>query len=215
MGILNKITATFQESRKIIQKTLEEYITFSSEAKQLTLKKKAVLLLCQQAQSKVEQLKSLQPDLDEGLIAIIEHKQMQVKLHFTPEKITLYEKDIEGELRLLKPPEFDSDSMVYRYLIAGWNIFLGGKIPNDALPQGVRLENNKIYYTLPRNQSQLLDSLFHNLEKGSTLKTNLKKGDLVIETLVSLNWNEFKLQNLLKILNLTKDNSKDNNDASV
>jgi hypothetical protein len=215
MGILNKFTATFQESRKILQKTLEEYITFSSEAKQLTLKKKTVLLLCQQAQSKVEQLKSLQPDSDEGLIAIIEHKQMQVKLHFTPEKITLYEKDIEGELRLLKPPEFGSDSIVYRYLIAGWNIFLGGKIPNDALPQGVRLENNKIYYTLPRNQSQLLDSLFHNLEKGSTLKTNLKQGNLVIETLVSLNWNEFKLQNLLKIFNLTKDNSNDSNDASI
>ncbi len=104
MGIIHKVAAKFQESRKNIQTTLEEYIMFSSQAKQLTLKKKTVLLLCQQAQSKVEQLKSLQPDSDEGLIAIIEHKQMQVKLHFTPEQITLYEKDIEGELRLLKPP---------------------------------------------------------------------------------------------------------------
>ncbi|MBW4668038.1 MAG: hypothetical protein KME60_11605 [Cyanomargarita calcarea GSE-NOS-MK-12-04C] len=213
MSIFNKITATFQKSRKVLQKTLEEYVTFSSEAKQLTLKKKTVLLLCQQAQSRVEKVKSLQPDSDEGLIAIIEHQQIQVQLHFTPEKITLGEKDIEGELRLLKPPQFDSDSIVYRYLIASWNMFLGGKIPNGALPQGVKVEKNKIYYTLPRNQSQLLDSLFHNLEKGSTLTTNLKQGDLVIETSVSLNLNDLKLQNFLQMLNIIKDNKND--DASV
>jgi len=51
MGILNKITVTFQGSRKILQRTLEEYILLRSEAKQLTLKKKMVLLLCQQAES--------------------------------------------------------------------------------------------------------------------------------------------------------------------
>lgn len=59
MGVFNKVTATFHESRQFLKRSLEEYIMFSSEAKQLTLKKKMVLLLCQQAESRVEQLKSL------------------------------------------------------------------------------------------------------------------------------------------------------------
>ncbi|MEB3218239.1 MAG: hypothetical protein VKN72_18690 [Nostocales cyanobacterium 94392] len=150
-----------------------------------------MLLLCEQPQFRVEKLKKLEPDVNEGLIAIIEHQQIQVRLHFTPEKITLGEKEIAGELRLLKPPEFESDSIIYRYLIASWNIFLGAKIPNGALPQGVMLKNDKIYYTLPRNQSQLLDSLFDHLEKGSTLTMNIKQGNLVIESSVCLIWNTY------------------------
>ncbi|OKH52293.1 hypothetical protein NIES2101_14920 [Calothrix sp. HK-06] len=193
MGIFNKIRATF-----------EEYIIFNSEAKQLTLKKKTVLLLCEQAQSRVEQLKSLQPDVEEGFIAIMENNKVKVQLHFTPEKITLHEDTFEGTLRLLKPPSFYTDSLVYRYLIAGWNTFLGGKIPNGALPKGVRLENNIVYYTLPRNQSQLVDALFHNLKNGSALITNVKQGDLIIETSASLNWNDFKLQNLLQLVKFQK-----------
>lgn len=90
--------------------------------------------------------------------------------------------------------------MIYRYLIAGWKTFLEGKIPNGALPKEVKIENNKVYYNLPRNQLQLLDSLFHNLETGSALMTNVKQGDLTIETSVALNWNNFKLQNLLQLL---------------
>lgn len=202
MGILNKITTTVQESRKILQRTLEEYIIFSSGAKQLTLKKKTVLLLCQQAESRFEQLKSLQPDSKEGLIATIEYKEIQVQLHFTPEKITLKEDCLEGELRLLKSPQLGTESIVYRYLIGVWKIFLGGKLPNEALPKGVRIESNKIYYTLPRNQLQLLDALFHSLENGSALVTNLKQGDLTIETSASLSWNDFKLQSLFQLLNL-------------
>jgi len=202
MGILNKITVTFQESRKILQRTLEEYILLRAEAKQLTLKKKMVLLLCQQAESRVEQLTSLEPDSEEGLIATIQYNKIQVKLHFTPEKITLNEDSLSGELRLLKSPQFDTESRIYSYLIAGWTTFLGGKIPNGALPKEVRIENNKVYYTLPRNQSQLLDALFHNLENGSALMANLKQGDLTIETSVALNWNDFKLQNLFQLLNL-------------
>lgn len=202
MGILNKITVTFQESRKIIQRTLEEYIMLKAEVKQLTLKKKMVLLLCQQAESRVEQLTSLEPDSEEGLIATIEYNKIQIKLHFTPEKITLNEDSLSGELRLLKPPKFDTESRIYSYLIAGWTTFLGGKIPNGALPKEVRIENNKVYYTLPRNQLQLLDALFHNLENGSALMANLKQGDLTIETSVALNWNDFKLQNLFQLLNL-------------
>jgi len=201
MGVFNKITATFQESRQFLKRSLEEYIIFSSEAKRLTLKRKMVLVLCQQAESRVEKLKSLEPDSEEGLIATIEYNKIQVQLHFTPEKITLYENYIEGELGLLKPPQFDTESIVYRYLIAGWQTFLGGKIPNGALPKEVRIENNKIYYTLPRNQLQLLDTLFHNLEIGSALMTNLKEGDLTIETSVALSWNNFKVQNLLQFLN--------------
>ncbi|MBD2168175.1 hypothetical protein H6G04_27710 [Calothrix membranacea FACHB-236] len=202
MGVFNKIKATFQESREFLTRSLEEYMMFSSEAKQLTLKNKMVLLLCQQAESRVEQLKSLKPDSEEGLIATIEYNKIQVELHFTPEKITINEDYIEGELRLLKPPEFDSQSMVYRYLIAGWKTFLGGKIPSDALPKEVRIENNKVYYTLQRNQLQLLDALFHSLENGSALMTNLKQGILTIETSVGLSWNNFKLQNLFQIMNL-------------
>ncbi len=124
-----------------------------------------------------------------------------MKLHFTPEKITLHEDCLEGELRLLKAPQFETESIVYRYLIAGWKTFLGGKIPNGSLPKEVRIENDKIYYTLPRNQLQLLDALFHNLENGSSLMTKLEQGDLTIETSVALNWNDFKLQNLLQLLN--------------
>jgi hypothetical protein len=201
MSIFNKITATFQESREFLKRSLEEYIMFSSEAKQLILKKKVILLLCQQAESRVEQLKILEPDFEEGLIATIEYNKVQVKLHFTPEKITLNKEYIEGELRLLKPPQFDTESIVYRYLIAGWKTFLGGKLPNGALPKEVRIENNKVYYTLPRNQLQLLDSLFHSLENGSALMTNLKQGDLTIETSVALSWNNVKLQNLVQLLN--------------
>ncbi|MEH1805329.1 hypothetical protein [Nostoc sp.] len=202
MGVFNKVAATFQESRQFIKRSLEEYIMFSSEAKQLTLTKKMVLLLCQQAETRVEQLKSLEPHSEEGLIATIEYNNIQVKLHFTPEKITLNKDCIEGELRLLKPPEFETESIVYRYLIAGWTRFLGGKLPNGTLPKEVRIENNKVYYTLPRTQLQLLDSLFHTLENGSSLIINLQQGNLTIETSVALSWNNFKLQNLLQLLNL-------------
>lgn len=202
MGFFNKFAVTFEESRQFLKRSLEEYIMFSSEAKQLTLTKKMVLLLCQQAESRVEQLKSLEPHSEEGLIATIEYNKIQVKLHFTPEKITLNKDCIEGELRLLNPPQFETEAIVYRYLIAGWTRFLGGKFPNGTLPKEVRIENNKVYYTLPRNQLQLLDSLFPNLENGSALMTKLQQGELTIETSVALSWNNFKLQNLLQLLNL-------------
>ncbi len=202
MSLFNKLKATVQDSRQILKGIIKDYILFSSETKQLTLKKKTVLLLCQQAVSRVEQLKNLEPHSSEGLIATVEHQEIQVKLHFTPEKITLHEDSIEGQLRLLKSPEFHTDSIIYRYLIAGWKTFLGGKIPNGALPEGVRVEEDKVYYTLPRNQLQLVEALFSSLENGSALITNLKQGDLIIETSVTLNWNDFNLQKLWQILNL-------------
>jgi hypothetical protein len=201
MGIFNRLKTTVQESKQIITEIIKEYILFSPESKQLTLKKKTVLLFCQQAIARVEQLKNLEPDLSEGLIATVEYKKVQVKIHFTPEKITLNENSIEGELRLLTPPEFHTDSIIYRYLIAGWQNFLGGKIPNGKLPEGVRVEDDKVYYVLPRNQSQLIEALFSSLKNESTLITSLKQGELVIETSVALSWNDFDLQKLFQLFN--------------
>ncbi|BAY73423.1 hypothetical protein NIES23_62510 (plasmid) [Trichormus variabilis NIES-23] len=200
MGVFNKITTTFQGSRQFLRKSLEEYIIFNPEAKHLVLKSKTVLLLCQQAESRVEQLKSLKPDVDEGLIATIEYNKIQVKLHFTPEKFTLKEDSIEGELRLLKQPQFETESIVYRYLIAGWKTFLGGRIPDGVLPKEVRIEDNKIYYTLPQNQLQVLDALLHNIESGSVLMTNLKQGSLTIEASVAPSWNNIQIANLIQVL---------------
>ncbi|PSB11687.1 hypothetical protein C7B62_04640 [Pleurocapsa sp. CCALA 161] len=201
MSIFNRLKTTVQESKQILTEMIKEYILFSPESKQLILKKKTVLLFCQQAVSKVEQLKSLEPDLSEGLIATVEHKKVQVKIHFTPEKITLNENSIEGELRLLTPPEFYTDSIIYRYLIAGWQNFLGSKIPNGKLPEGVRVEADKVYYALPRNQSQLIEALFSSLKNESTLITSLKQGELMIETSVALSWNDFDLQKLFQLFN--------------
>lgn len=202
MNIFNKAKTKFQESGKLVQKLIEEYAVFNLKEKELLLKNKTVLLLCQQAELKVDKLTSLIPDSEEGLIAIIEHNKIQIKIHFTPEKITLKDDCIEGQLHLLTPPQFETDSLVYRSLIAGWKIFLGGQIPNQALPEAVRVEGNKIYYTLPRNQVQLLDAFFHNLQTESCLNTSLKKGELIINSSVALSWNNFKLQPLYQALNL-------------
>lgn len=196
MGVFKKIKATVQVSKQLGQKYLEEYINFSSETKQLILKKKTVLLLCQQAITRVEKLQKLEPDTKEGLIATIEHKNILAKVHFTPEKITLQEDCVEGQLRLLNQTE----SLIYRYLIAAWKTFLGGKIPNGVLPEGVRIEGNLVYYSFPRNQAPLLDALFSSLEKGSVLTTDLKQGELTIQTSVAMNWKDFKVQSLLQLL---------------
>jgi len=198
MSIFKRIQATVQVSKQLGQKYVEEYIVFSAETKQLTLKKKTVLLLCQQAESRVDKLQKLEPDAEEGLIATIEHKNILAKVHFTPEQITLQEDCIEGQLRLLNSPEFQTDSLVYRYLIAGWKTFLGGKVPNGVLPEGVRMEGEKIYYKFPRNQAPLLDSLFSGVENGSVLLTDLKQGELTLTTSVAVNWKDFNIQDLLQ-----------------
>ncbi len=202
MNIFNKAKTKLQESGKLVQKLIEEYVIFNLQSRQLLLKKKTVLLLCQQTELKVDKLISLIPDLEEGLIAIIDHNKIQIKIHFTPEKVTLKDDCIEGQLLLLTPPQFETESVVYRSLIAAWKIFLGGQIPNQALPEQVRVEGDKIYYTLPRNQLQLLDAFFHNLQADSSLMTNLKQGELIMNSSVALNWNNFKLQSLYKALNL-------------
>ena len=55
------------------------------------------------------------------------------------EKITLNQDNIEGELCLLTPPQFHIESIIYRYLIAGWQNFLGGRVPNAVLPDSIRI----------------------------------------------------------------------------
>ncbi len=202
MNIFNKAKTKFQESGKLVQKLIEEYVVFNLQARQLILKKRTVLLLCQQAELKVDKLTSLIPDPEEGLIAVIEHNKIQIKVHFTPEKVTLKDDCIEGQLLLLTPPQFETESVIYRSLIAAWKIFLGGQIPAQALPEAVRVEGDKIYYSLPRNQLQLLDAFFHNLQADSYLMTNLKQGELIINSSVALSWNNFKLQSLYQALNL-------------
>ncbi|WP_069791365.1 hypothetical protein A5482_014520 (plasmid) [Cyanobacterium sp. IPPAS B-1200] len=201
MDIFKTIQATVQEvSEQLGQRYTEEYITFSSDTKQLTLKKKTVLLLCQQAESGVEKLQKLEPDTEEGLIATIKHKEILAKVHFTPEQITLHEDCIEGQLRLVKLPEFQTKSPIYRRLIAGWKTFLGGKVPNGVLPEDVRMEGEKLYYSFPRSQAPLIDALFSGVENGSVLMTDLKKGELTIKTSVAVNWKDFNIQNLLQLI---------------
>ncbi|MBW4663071.1 MAG: hypothetical protein KME01_02550 [Chroococcus sp. CMT-3BRIN-NPC107] len=203
MGVFNRAKANFQNSGMLVQKLIEEYVVFDLQAKQLTLKNKTILLLCQQAELKVDKLTSLIPAPEEGLIATIEQNNIQINLHFTPEKITFKDDCIEGQLHLLAPPQFETESLVYRSLIAAWTIFLGGQIPHQALPDSVRVKGDKIYYTLPRNQLQLLDAFFHNLQTNSYLTTSLKQ-ELIINSAVALSWNNFKLQSLYQALNLKK-----------
>ncbi len=200
MNVFKQLKTKFQESGKLAQKLLSEYIIFVRESKQLVLTQKTVLLLCQQAINRVEQIKSLEPDSEEGLIATIEANQVKAELHFTPETITVHQDYIEGELRLLNPPKFSSESLIYRYLIAGWQTFLGGKIPNGVVPEGVRLEKDIIYYKLTRNQSDLVDALFSGVENDSNLSTSLVQGNLIISGAVVFNWNNIKIQKLIQAL---------------
>ncbi|MBW4585072.1 hypothetical protein G7B40_006225 [Aetokthonos hydrillicola Thurmond2011] len=186
MNILDEITATFQEPNTILPRIFEEYIVWKPEGKQLILKQKMVLLLCRQAQYRVKQIINLELDPQEGFIATIEHNNIPIKLHFTPEKITLNEDSLEGELRLLQPPKFEPGPTIYSYLIAGLKTFLGGKIADKPLPKEVRVENDKVYYTLAQNPSKLLDALSHNLENGSALMIDMKQGELTIETSYAL-----------------------------
>lgn len=204
MNIFNKAKTKLQESGKLVQKLFEEYAFFNLKGKKLLLKNKTVILLCQQAELKFDKLTSLIPDSEEGLLAIIEHNKIQIKIHFTPEKMILKDDCIEGQLHLLTPPQFETDSLVYRSLIAGWKIFLGSQIANQALPEAIRVEGNKIYYTLPRNQLQLLDAFFYNLQTNSCLTTSLKRGKLIINSSVTLSWNNFNLQSLYQALNSQK-----------
>ena len=71
MSIFNKVKATVRESKQFFREIIKDYILFDSGNKQLILKKKTVCNICQQAVARVEQLKSLETDFSEGLIATI------------------------------------------------------------------------------------------------------------------------------------------------
>ncbi len=201
MNPLKQLKKVIQNSGNLLQDYVKDYIAVSPKSKELVLKPKAVLLLCQQAISRVEQLTSLEPDTNEGLIATIERGQIKVKVHFSPEKVLLNGNVVEGQLRLLNKPQVESDSMIYQTLIAGWKIFLGGNLPNHALPEGVRVDGDMVYYRLSNTQLQVLDMLFQNLENNSTLNLNLKEGELRIESAIAINWSDLNLQGLLQIFN--------------
>ncbi len=203
MEILNQLGKAFQSSSKLLQQYVKDYIDVIPQSKELILKPKAVLLLCQQATARVDQLTGLEPDTNEGLVAIIEHQQIKVKVHFTPEKILFNGDFIEGQLRLLNKPKFETNSLIYRVLISGWNTFLGGYIPNQVLPEGVRVDGDKVYYKLPKAQLRLMNVLFQKLEDDSALNLSLKQGELRIESAIAINWSDLNLQGLLQIFNIS------------
>ena len=208
MEILNQLGKAFQSSSKLLQQYVKDYIGVIPQSKQLILKPKAVLLLCQQATDRVGQLTALEPDINEGLVAIIEHQQIKVEVHFTPEKILFNGDFIEGQLNLLNKPKFETNSLIYRVLISGWNTFLGGYIPNQILPEGVRVDDDKIYYRLPKAQLQLMNALFQKLEDDSALNLSLRQGELKIESAVIINWNDLDFQSLLKVFNISFSSSQ-------
>ncbi len=200
MNFFNQLGKAAQSSGKLLQNYVKDYITVNPQAKQLILKPKAVLLLCQQATARVEKLTSLEPDVNEGLLAVIEHQQVKAKLHFTPEKILFKGDMVEGQLRLLNKIQCETDSLIYRALIAGWQTFLGGSIPNKALPEGVTVQGDQVYYKLPKAQLRLVDALFQKIEDGSTLNLSLKQGELQIDSAVVINWSDLNLQELLQAI---------------
>jgi hypothetical protein len=203
MKILYQLGKALQSSGKFLQLYVKDYIDVSLQSKQLIVKPKAVLLLCQQATDRVAQLTGLEPDAAEGLIAIVEHQQIKVKIHFTPEKILFNGDLIEGQLRLLNKPQFETNSLIYRILVSGWNSFLGGHVPNQVLPEGVRVDGDKVYYMLPKAQLQLIDTLFQNLDNNSALNLKLSQGELRINSEVAINWSDLNLQDLLQIFNIS------------
>ena len=199
MNIFNQLGKVAQNSGKLLQKQAENYLVVSPATRQVILKAKTVELLCQQAVQRVEQMTALEIAPNEGLIATIEHQKVKLKVHFTPEKILLKGDLIEGQLRLIQKPQVESESFLYRTLIAGWNTFLGGHIPDQALPKGVRLDGNLVYYAFPVAQLRLIEALFHNLEDGSSLNLELKQGELRIDSAVAINWSDLNLLSLIQL----------------
>ena len=65
MKILNQLNKLGNS----LKERLRKYITISPESKQLILEPKAILLLCKQATTKVDQLISLEPDARKRFIA--------------------------------------------------------------------------------------------------------------------------------------------------
>jgi hypothetical protein len=187
---------------KLLQEDVRDYISLNIQLKQLTIENKGILLLCQQAIARVDQLTSLNPSNTEGLIAVIQHEKMTIKAHFTPLQILFKGDIIEGKLKLLSKPDIETDSLIYRPLVLIWKTLLGGKIDNKALPEKMKIEGDIIYYEFPKDQVQLIDALFHKIEDNSVLNLDLIAGRLIIESQVSINWRDINLQELSQIFNL-------------
>lgn len=204
MGLIDKLGQVTKKSGNFLRNSAEAYITFNPDLKQVILKPKMVLFLCKKVIEKVDKLSSLEPDQQEGLIATVIHEKVAVKIHFTPEKIILKDEVIEGELRILKDPEFETDSIFYRSLIAGWKVFLGGYIPNDKLPEGIQVKGNRVFYTLPKNQLRLINLLFNSLKNSSALNLKLIQGELIVTSEIAINWSDLNLQELLKMLSIVR-----------
>ena len=199
MRLFDQLGDVAKNSGKLLRKKVEDYVRIDPPNR-LTLKVKIVNLLCQKTIQRVGQLTALVPDSQQGLLATIEQNQINVKIHFTPEKICIKDDLIEGQLRLLQRPQVESSSPVYRTLIAGWSTFLGGYVPNQAFPEGVRLEGDLVYYSLPKDQLRLVDVLFHNLQDGSALNLDLQQGELHIQSTAGINWRDINLLSLLQLL---------------
>lgn len=201
MSLLKKIAGKAKTKGNLLKSLIKPYLEFKPENKEIILTPKMVLFLCQQVEAKSDKIKSLKPAEEKGLIAEIKYQDFDVTLHFTPKSITLKEDTIEGELELLKKPDIKSDHLVYKTLIAGWQVFLGGKIPDSKLPENVTLEGDRVFYKLPRQQATILLLLLNNIQSDSTLNMNLEQGALTINTDIALDLENINLQDFLSILN--------------
>jgi hypothetical protein len=199
MGFLDQLSKVAQSSGKLLQKPIEDYIVVDPPNQKLILKPKTVELLCQKTIQRVDQLTVLAPDPHEGLMATIEHNGIKATIHFTPEKIYIKGDLVEGQLRLLQRPQVEFSSPMYRTLILGWSTFLGGYIPNQALPEGVRIDGDFVYYTLPKAQLRLVNALFHNVQDGSALNINLQQEALHLQSTVAINWRDINLLSLVQL----------------
>lgn len=199
MGLFDQLGDVAKNSRRLLQKKVEDYVRVEPPDR-LTLKVKIVNLLCQKTVQRVDKLTTLAPDPQQGLLATIEQNSIQVKIHFTPEKICIKGDLIEGQLRLLQKPEVESSSPIYRTLLTGWSTFLGGYVPNQVFPEGVRLEGDRVYYSFPKGQLRLVDVLFHNLKDGSALNLDLQQGELHIQSTAGIHWRDINVLSLLQLL---------------
>ena len=204
MGLINKLNQVTRKSVNFLQKSVGDYIAFEPESKRVILKAKMVLFLCKKAMEKVDKLSNLEPDQQEGLIATVVHEKVTVKIHFTPEKIVLKGDTVEGELRLLKQPQFETNSIFYRSLIASWKVFLGCYIPNDKLPEGIEVKGDRVFYSLPKSQLKLINLLFNSLQDGSALNLQLIQGELAVTSQVAINWGDLNLPELIKMLSVVR-----------
>ena len=201
MNIFKNIKQKAQSAGKALLPLVKQYLDVNPEEQEIIIKPQATVFLCKQVQGKVEKIKSLKPDEKKGLIADIEHNSINITIHFNPECITLKEDCIQGQLRLINKPDIKTDSKVYNTLIAGWKVFLGGYIPQSALPENVKVEGEKVFYTFPRNQLKTLEALLKGVKNESVFNTDINEGQFTIKSNVSLDWSNIDIQDFLSSFN--------------